>query len=110
MSLYSQVERPPITKKSTLSKMIANFFNRKKGAKIGIIDENIDTNNINDYEASIRKASPTETIELYTKTKPTIKSRTSKKPLSINGGNSRNLRKSKTSKKSKTLKKYKNKK
>lgn len=115
----------------TLSKMIKDFFNRNKAAKIGTIEENkqivqitqddIDID-IDSSNTSIQEASPTDILfELDKKTKPASKLRTSrtsttsKKTASISGGNSRKSKTPKTpktpkSKTSKTLKKYKNKK
>ena len=107
----------------TLSKMIKDFFNRNKGAKIGTIEENNqivqitqDDIDIDSSNTSIQEASPTDIlIELDKKTKPAAKSRTSrtsttsKRTASIRGGNSRKSKTPKTPK-SKTLKKYKNKK
>jgi hypothetical protein len=91
MSLYSRIERPPIIKKSTLSKMIANIFNRNKGAKIGIIDENANNNNNNNnnnddgYETGIRTASPIDiVVELDKKSKPKNNSKTKSKTLKKN--------------------------
>ena len=109
MSLYSKIEHPAITKKSTISKIIKNFFSRNKGVKIGIIDNNtnLDENkNIDDdiSAISVQQASPTDIeIQLNSKpkTKPTRRTRTSKKPLSIMGGK---YRKSKTRKTRKNIK------
>jgi len=124
MSLYSTPTYPTIRKKSTLSKLIERFFTGNKESKIGIDNDNDDNDNTNnnnnnndnndDDDTGIRKASSTET-QNYSKKKPTIKSRTpkkttSKKIISITGGNSRNLRKLKTRKPQKTRKIYKNKK
>ena len=110
----------------TLSKMIKDFFNRNKGAKIGTSEENNqivqitqDDIDIDSSNTSIQEASPTDILfELDKKTKPASKSRTSrtsttsKRTASIRGGNSRKSKTPKTPKtpKSKTLKKYKNKK
>ena len=114
--------------KNSLSKMIKDFFNRNKGAKIGTIEENkqivqmtqddIDIDiDIDSSNTSIQEASPTGILfELDKKSKPTRMShtRTSKKTASIGGGNSRKSKtpitpKTPKSKTSKTLKKYKNK-
>ena len=85
MSRYSSlIQYPRITNKSTISKLIDVFFRGNKGAKIGIIDENVHTtisrdgDGDEDYDnaTNIRKASPTSSPTSSSK-KPSSKSSSS---------------------------------
>ena len=110
MSRNSLTEYPRFTKKkSTISNLIDVFFRGNKGAKIGIIKENVDTtisrdgDGDDDYDdaTNIRKASPISSSPISSSKKPSSKKPSSKttKVLPITGGKSRNSRKTRKTRK-----------